>query len=202
MTVVNQVPTPPLQVPILDNNGRMSKPWAIFNRELYNYLAYKGGNSISGLDVRVAANEEQIALNVAAIAVNAAAISVNADNIQINADDIADLDTNFDAHVAADAAHGSNGDIVGFNDLATEILRGLVLQMDLVNNAVNSSTSAVGSANAQTGVYVQADVQSIADLANSTKTAVNTLVTDVNNVVTQLNDLIAKSKTAGQMNTV
>lgn len=201
MTAVNQVPQPPLQVPILDANGRMSKPWAIYNRELYNYLAFKGGNAIGGLEEQVETNATNIQTNADNIAQNTTDISTNADNIQTNADDISDLDTELDGHIADETAHGSNGNIVGFNDEATELLFGLVQQMALVSDAATSSESASGNPGAAPAAYDQAYADAQTDLAVSCRNAINGLVSDFNDAVVQLNELIDNSKTSGQMNT-
>lgn len=85
---------------------------------------------------------------------------------------------------------------------ATATRTGMVLQAAVVSDAPTSGVE-VTSADAATqgGAYVQADVQSIADLSNELKGDVNTLVTDVNNVKAQLNDLMAKLRTSGVLAT-
>ena len=42
----NIVSQPPLNVSVIDNNGLLSKAWAIWFRDIYNRVAYKGGNTI------------------------------------------------------------------------------------------------------------------------------------------------------------
>ena len=83
---------------------------------------------------------------------------------------------------------------------ASTAASGLVKQAATSADA-SPSTVAVASADAATqgGAYVQADVQSIATLANELKADVNTLVTNLNAVVTSLNDLKAKLRTAGAL---
>ena len=46
----NLVSQPPLSIPVLDNNGLLSRAWAIFFRDVYKRIAYKGGNAIDDLD--------------------------------------------------------------------------------------------------------------------------------------------------------
>lgn len=115
---------------------------------------------------------------------------------------ITTADSTLGTHTALTTAHGSNGQIVGKNDVATTTARGLMLVAAASGNAATSTVS-VTSANAatQTAAYVQADVQSIATLANETKGDVNQLVTDLNTVAASLNDLKAKLRTAGILST-
>lgn len=47
--LINNVSQPPLTVPVLDNDGLLNKAWAIFFRDVYKRIAYKGGNSIDDL---------------------------------------------------------------------------------------------------------------------------------------------------------
>jgi len=86
------------------------------------------------------------------------------------------------------------------NDAATAGVRGVVKQAAANVDAVASAV-AVTSANAaaQTGAYVQADVQTIATLANELKTDVVQIVTDLNAAITRLNALQAALRTAGQL---
>lgn len=56
--------------------------------------------------------------------------------------------------------------------------------------AETAATIATANAAAQTGAYVQADVQTIATLANANKTVTNQLVTDVGTVITELAALV------------
>ena len=57
------------------------------------------------------------------------------------------------------------------------------------NAAQTGATVATANANAQTGSYVQADVQTIATLANALKTDYNKTITDVGTIVTELNNV-------------
>lgn len=85
-------------------------------------------------------------------------------------------------------------------DLATDTQKGVVLKASAVTNANASAVDIAGAdAAAQTGSYVQADVQSIATLVNELKADVNTLVTDLNAIKDQLNAKMAADRTAGQM---
>lgn len=55
--------------------------------------------------------------------------------------------------------------------------------------AASSAATAVADAAVQTGAYVQADVQSIADLANDLKAKYNAMVTLVNELKTKMNSM-------------
>ncbi|UKH48603.1 hypothetical protein [Vibrio phage vB_ValP_FGH] len=96
----NQVSKPPLQTPLVDATGLISRPWSIWFRDLYIRTAYKGGNAIDEnkeeTDKKIAALTEvveQIAQdvikNAEAIAENAEKIAANSQGIQKNAQDIA-----------------------------------------------------------------------------------------------------------------
>lgn len=226
----NLVSKPPLQVKITDQNGLISRAWSIWIRDIYRRVSYKGGNSIDenieDIDELVAAvesnviaiaanaeaieenalaiaqNAEDIAANTEAIIQNALAIAENAANIEANAQAILLLSNSLDAHVNASQAHGSNGDIVGFNDVADELFVGLVKRMasiaDAVDTTVNISTADIGTAPA---TYDQAYTQSVTNLTNENKAAINQLASDLNNAIAVLNNLLAESKTSGQMTT-
>ena len=90
MTTKNLVSQPPLTAPVIDTaTGKMSRPWAIFIRDLYRRVAFKGGNSIDdilgdleALTLLVEKNIEDIATNVENIATNAEGIALNAEDIE------------------------------------------------------------------------------------------------------------------------
>jgi methyl-accepting chemotaxis protein len=88
------------------------------------------------------------------------------------------------------------------DDLATELLVGLVKKMadiaDAVDSSVNIATPDIGSAPA---TYDQAYTQSVTDLTNESKAAINQLASDLNDAIAVLNNLLAESKTSGQMTT-
>jgi hypothetical protein len=226
----NLVSKPPLQVKLIDQNGLMNRAWSVWFRDLYRRVAYKGGNAIDDniedIDDLIAAveaniiaiaankeaieenalaiaqNAEDIATNSEAIVQNALAIAENATNIEANAQAIVLLANSLDAHINASQAHNSNGDIVGFNDTATESTVGLVFRMasiaDAVDTAVDIATPDIGSAPA---AYDQAYTQSVTDLTNENKAAINQLASDLNDAIAVLNNLLAESKTSGQMTT-
>tara|TARA_R110002012_G_scaffold262505_1_gene444805 strand:+ start:2750 stop:3676 length:927 start_codon:yes stop_codon:yes gene_type:complete len=92
----NIVSQPPLTTPIIDQGGNPSKAWAIWFRDIYNRVSYKGGNAIDDnsdlIEGTIDTLEEailQILQNVSDIADNADAIEQNAEDIQQNAEDIA-----------------------------------------------------------------------------------------------------------------
>lgn len=226
----NLVSRPPLQVRLIDNNGLMERAWAVWFRDLYRRVAYKGGNSIdeniqdiNDLVAAVEANIIAIAANKEAIETNALAIAQNAEDIAANTEAIiqnalaiaqntADISANaaaivllansLDSHVNASQAHGSNGDIVGFNDLADESTVGLVKRMALIADAVETTvditTADIGAAPA---TYDQVYTQSVTDLTNENKAAINQLASDLNDAIAVLNNLLAESKSSGQMTT-
>jgi len=226
----NLVSKPPLQVKIIDQNGFLSRAWAVWFRDLFRRVAYKGGNSIDDnikdIDdlvkaveeniIAIAANKEAIEANALAIAQNAEdiaanteaivqntlAIAQNAVNIAANAQAIVLLANSLDTHINASQAHNSNGDIVGFNDLADESTVGLVKRMasiaDAAETTVNITTSDIGAAPA---AYDQIYTQSVTDLTNENKAAINQLASDLNDAIAVLNNLLAESKSSGQMTT-
>lgn len=226
----NLVSKPPLQVKLIDQNGLMNRAWSVWFRDLYRRVAYKGGNSIDenieDIDQLVAAveaniiaiaankeaietnalaiaqNAEDIAINAEAIVQNALAIAENTTNIEANAQAIVLLANSLDAHINAFQAHGSNGDIVGFDDLADESTVGLVKRMayiaDAVETTVDITTADIGAAPA---TYDQDYTQSVTDLTNENKAAINQLASDLNDAIAVLNNLLAESKTSGQMTT-
>lgn len=88
------------------------------------------------------------------------------------------------------------------DDLATELLVGLVKRMASIADAVDSSvdivTPDIGSAPA---TYDQSYTQSVTDLTNENKAAINQLASDLNDAIAVLNNLLAESKSSGQMTT-
>ena len=192
----NLVSQPPLQVPLADANGNISRAWSIWFRDLYRRVAFKGGNAID--DNKAQTDQEILAIDSS---IDQVIEAVNDNELTMN------------SHIAAEEAHGSNGAVIGSDDTATSAMAGLVKRMSLVADAVNvtSSEVSVDSPDATTApaAYDQTQVESIVTLANETKvdvnqlvTDMNTVVTEVNAIVTQLNSVIANSKTAGQMNNV
>tara|TARA_Y100000310_G_scaffold240718_1_gene244595 strand:- start:570 stop:1133 length:564 start_codon:yes stop_codon:yes gene_type:complete len=127
-------------------------------------------------------------------------IQTNEEDIQTDKDDIQTNADNLETHVTSDSEHGVTGVNVGTEDFCTEILGGVVLLMELVNDAVDSTQEIVlTDIAAAPASYDQAYTQTLADMANDTKAKHNQLVLDLNLAIAQLNDLIAKAKTAKQM---
>ncbi|TXH43641.1 MAG: hypothetical protein E6Q97_33815 [Desulfurellales bacterium] len=115
---------------------------------------------------------------------------------------ITTADTTLATHTALTDAHGSNGTIVGANDLATTGTAGLVKKSTASTDASSSAVSVTSADVAAAGAaYSQAHTNTIVTLANETKADVNTLVTDVNAIATSLNDLKARLRTAGVLST-
>jgi hypothetical protein len=91
----NLVSQPPLTTPMVGNNGILSKAWAIWFRDMYNRVAYKGGNAIDEIDLEldgtietldevivvVLDHEERIIVNESDIAQNKTDIATNKQNI-------------------------------------------------------------------------------------------------------------------------
>lgn len=206
MTTANNVSQPPLMAPVIDQQGRLSKAWAIFFRDIYNRVAYKGGNAID--DNKTEVDQELLGINstlqqtIDQVNVNIQDIATNESNITINAQSIAQNAQNLADHEVLEEAHGSNGVIVGFGDLADELTVGLVNRMALLSDAVdtlvNITTPDVGAAPA---AYNQTYTQSVTDLTNENKAAINQLASDLNDAIAVLNNLLANSKTSGQMST-
>lgn len=272
----NKVAAPPLMAAISGTSGGVTKPWAIFFRDLYKRTSYEGGNSIgnnkteidvnkeaiaqietdidqNSLDIaanvlaiannsiNIAGNSSNIASNLALILANAAAIlqnqndidqaesditdnalaiSVNSSGVAANAAAIvansasiasnlalisqntSDISTNalaISTHEALTTAHSSNGDIVGFNDLATETIDGLVKRLDLISNAINSNLAVVAVVGPAPVTYSQAHVQNLVNVANSNKTTINNLVVEFNSLIDVVNLILTESKAKGQM---
>lgn len=124
----------------------------------------------------------------------------NIDSIEQNAIDIAINAANFEAHDQSTTEHGVLGNNVGDENFCSELIGGVVLLMELVNDAIqsNSIITLVDILPAP-AAYNQAYTETLRQMANQTKLAHNNLIVDFNNAVIQINDLIAKSKTARQM---
>lgn len=148
----------------------------------------------------ITSNTTNITTNTTNIGTNASNITANSTNIGTNSTNIGTNSSNFDAHNNSDSQHGVTGNNVGDGDFAELSTGGVVNLAVAVTDAVDSSVSVTSpDASAAPATYSQTQVQEIVTLANETKADLNTLVTDLNNAVTQLNDLLAKSRTAGQL---
>lgn len=190
MAEKNIVSKPPLQVKLTDPNGLMNRAWSTWFRDLYNRVAYKGGNAIDE-------NNEQI--NESLDSTNST-LEQTIEAVNQNKSDINQNKENLTLHEELEEAHASNGKIVGFNDLAEESVVGLVARMALIANAVETTvditTADIGAAPA---AYDQAYTQLVTDLTNENKAAINQLASDLNDAIAVLNNLLAESKTSGQM---
>lgn len=111
---------------------------------------------------------------------------------------------NLNIHVKSKSAHGVTGENVGTEDFATELIGGVALLSTLLTDAPTSS-EAVASADASVApvAYDQTQMQEVVDLVNECKAVINTFIgTDYNDFITdKFNSLLAKLKTAKQMNT-
>lgn len=145
-------------------------------------------------------NSNNISTNASNIVNNTANIAANAASIVINANNIATLTSDFGLHVEAETAHGSNGAIVGKDDLATSLVAGLVKTMaslaDLTSSTATIVLPDIGLAPA---AYDQAYAQSVTDMTNEAKLKINQLTTDLNATIDKVNSIISESKLSGQM---
>ncbi len=185
MARINQVTPPPLKSPIADANGKITNAWAIWCRDLYARTSDKKSNSI---DENKASSDQALLSVDTSLEEAIDQVNVNTGNILTGA-----------LHQDSEAAHGSNGNIVGFDDLATEVIQGLVKQMAAVAAAVNSTVEITETAVDAPLLYIQSSVQETTDLARANKAGINQLTTDLNAVKSALNLLLANSKAAGQM---
>jgi hypothetical protein len=96
---------------------------------------------------------------------------------------ITTLTANLNAHIAAEAAHGSTGNIVGTDDYCTATVGGTVLLAAAVSDALDSTVTITGGIAAAPAAYSQAYAQQQTD-------KINELCTDLTSVIGTLNDLV------------
>ncbi|CAM0050555.1 hypothetical protein VPHD478_0011 [Vibrio phage D478] len=195
----NLVSQPPLNTQVVSKDGYPTRAFSIWMRDIYNRVAYKGGNAI---DENKAETDQNILDLNSSLEETIEKVNENSTGISDNKQGIEDNAENLSNHESLEEAHGSNGNIVGFNDLAEEAVAGLVKRMGSINDAiqttVNITTSDIGAAPA---AYDQSYTQSVTDLTNENKAAVNQLASDLNDAIAVLNNLLAESKSSGQMTT-
>ena len=150
----------------------------------------------------IATNATNIATNTTNIATNATNIATNATNIATNATNITTNTTNLTNHETDNSAHGVSGDNVGTLDYCSLSVGGVALLCESRGNS-SSTAEQVTQANATVApaAYNQAQIQTIVSLANDTKEKYNQLETDFQALLTAHNDLLAKLRTAKQLNT-
>ena len=158
---------------------------------------------LDSAESRISVNETNIQANADQIEINVTNISNNASNISTNSSNITSVTNNFNSHNSSNSQHGVSGVNVGTEDYCTELVGGVALLCQLVSDAVSStatiSLSDIASAPA---TYDQTHIDTLVTMANDTKAKHNTLVSDLNGAVTQINDIIAKMKTAKQMDAI
>ena len=94
----------------------------------------------------------------------------NESNIEINKTDIKANKDNLETHVSSNSEHGVTGDNVGTEDFCTDVIGGVVLLMDLVNDAVNSTQEiTIADITDAPNAYDQNHIQTLVDMANDTK---------------------------------
>lgn len=193
----NNVSKPPLQAKVVDSNGLMAMAWSSWFRDLYRRTSYKGSNAID--DNKAAVDEELLSVN-ASLSETVEQVNDNTSSIASISQSVSDVEQSLSDHEALEQAHGSNGNIVGFEDLATEAVVGLVNRMQSVELASYSTatitTDDIGDAPSS---YDQTYTQSVTDLTNENKAAINQAIADLNSLITKFNNLVAYSKAAGQM---
>ena len=111
----NLVSQPPLNTPIVEANGLPSKVFAIWLRDIYRRTAYTGGNAID--DNKKEIDEAIECIDGALDTLDEVIVVVIDHEERIDV-----LEDGVDDHIAAEEAHDSNGNIVGFNDLADDQL--------------------------------------------------------------------------------
>ena len=167
--------------------------WSGFkNKTMINdYLGI--GQATALIIAAVDQNEVNIADNLVLINQNIIDIDLNRIDIDLNTANLA-------AHIADDSAHGVTGVVVGTEDYCTDLIGGVVLLMDIVADAVDSTAEVTIAdlLSAPVG-YDQAYTDLQSDLINDLKAKHNTMLTDLNDAIAQLNELIANSKAAKQM---
>ena len=108
------------------------------------------------------------------------------------------LDSQLASHVAAQSAHGANGDIVGTNDYCTASIGGTVLLASAVANAAPVSTTPPAVVAAAGATYSQAYTQTQTDTINALRQNVIDLVAANNALVSVVNQMLASERTAKQ----
>lgn len=110
------------------------------------------------------------------------------------------INQTFSEHAQSNNAHGANGNVVGFNDLATTETVGLVLQAAAV-----ATMEAITPANAEPiddapDEYDPEHSQSLVDLTAQILGELQALASAINSNTETLNNLINNLKSAGVMN--
>lgn len=83
-TPKNIVSLPPFNEQVLNSNGKMSRPWSIWFRDMFKRTSDKTGNAIDNNYEEISSTAEQVAQNVLDISANVLAISNNAVAISNN----------------------------------------------------------------------------------------------------------------------
>lgn len=106
------------------------------------------------------------------------------------------IETEFDAHVASNSAHGVVGDNVGSGNYCTTTKGGVVLLGGSVSNASSSSASIPSAVAAAPAAYDQAYAQSQTDAINGLITAASSILSATNGAVSTINALLSTLRTA------
>lgn len=175
-----KVDPPPIMVRVVDDNGYASRELKEYLYRLWERTSNPAGNLLDRTSNQ-ANNAQEIAETSIQLSGNATQQLQQLAALQVA------LQTTTNQHINANEAHGSNGDIVGFNDAAMLNKVGLVLKAKPVtlpgNTTATTSATVIELAPA---AYNQAHYQTVVDLLNSRTAQLNQLITDYNQLTTQL----------------
>lgn len=108
------------------------------------------------------------------------------------------LQTDLTAHVNAQVAHGSNGDVVGNLDYAAPTVGGVVWLASAVGDATPSAITPPVAPGTAGAAYAQAYAQSQTDAINALITNVIGLQTALNSAIDVLNSSLVTERSAKQ----
>lgn len=171
---------------LLKKSGLPSDFQNLFSRDYVSVKRSIGLSSddIANIESRVTDNEDAISdLSVSFSTLNGTVVT---------------LQSNFNSHASATAAHGSNGNIVGTNNFATLTVGGTVKLAAAVVDQAASAVVVSATPNAAGVAYAQADAATWVALLNELKSDVNQLVTDLNSLTAKVNTMLASERTALQ----
>lgn len=156
------------------------------------------GAQVALIDERLATAEDGIIMLTSRMdtaEVNIADLQTMVGVIEV---DLADLRIEFDGHVAATEAHGSNGNVVGTDNYCTEAVGGTVLLAGAVTDNAASAVVVTSTPNAAPAAYSQADAATWVAMLNELKADVNQLASDHNDLVLTVNQSNATERAAKQ----
>ena len=203
-----KVSPPPISVRIVDENGLPTRALVEYLYRLWDRTSNPEGNVID--DAASAASGATDAANAAAsLASEATELAETSIELTGNATEqlnqlailFNQTQVAFEQHQNASNAHNSNGDIVGFDDLAKIDKPGIVMMA--ANVALPTGTSAGTNPNfilPAPVLYDQTFMQTVVSLLNDRNEQLNQLITDYGNMATKLNELKSALTAAGIVN--